>query len=293
MKKLLVLLLLVVALFFPAQTQAVGLEVTPPEYKVELAKDEKKKGYIDIQNLMGEEVNVKTSVQAFRQTDNNGSLVFFDDKNLQYGILLDLDQFKLGPGETMRMYFMVDGSKLPSGDLFGAIFFTTEPNKVGGVGQSVRLGTLLSITNGTPTGRQAEITRLETNFWQLGGTIKGLYSVRNTSDPEKNIGFYPDVRVSLSPFALERVLDSTLVFAGRERSNDFTLDIGSRFGIYSLKASYGDSSQKKLVFLATGYWLYVVMISLVAVVSFGTYWLIKKRKKRSNMSFGRKSRNIL
>ncbi len=290
MKKLMALLLLATVIFFPTDAHAVGLQVTPNEYKVELAKDEKKKGFIDVSNPLGEEVSVKTSVQAFEQTDNEGSLRFYDDKQIQAEVKLDLDQFKIGPGETMRMYFMVDGSKLTSGDVFGAIFFTTEPTKTGGVGQSVRLGTLLSITNGTPSDRRAEITALETSFWQFGQGIQGSYTVRNTTEVSKKTGFYPNVTISMNPFSLTEKHDSVLVFAGRERSNDFDLDIGNRFGLYVLKASYGDSSREELVFVATGYWRYVMGVLVPLGVATGVYFIRRRYKNRSRMNFSTRSK---
>lgn len=290
MSKWFVLLLLTVALLFPNEVHAVGLQVTPNEYKVTLKRDEKKKGFIDVHNPLGEEVSVKTSVQAFEQTDNEGSLRFYDDKDIQAGVLLDLARFKIGPGETMRMYFMVDGSKLPSGDVFGAIFFTTEPTKVGGVVQSVRLGTLLSVTNGEPSGRKAEITALKTSFWQLGQGIQGSYSVRNMAEDGQKTGFYPTVSISLNPFSLTQKHDSTLVFAGRERSNDFRLDTGSRFGLYVLKASYEDSVREELVFVATGYWKYIGGALLLSIIGAGVYLIRRWRKKRLRMSFSTSSR---
>lgn len=277
-----VLLALSVVCLLPLQVSAIGLGVTPPEYRVTLKAGEKKKGYIDISNPLGEDVKVTTSVQGFRQVDDAGTLQFFDDEKLQAGIQLDLNEFTLGPGEAMRMYFQVDGTKLPTGDVFGSIFFATTPaDNVSGVNQTVRLGTLLSITNGTPTARLAEITALKSSFWQLGDTVAGSYTVRNTADPSKTTGFYPTVTISLSPLYSSEQQTGKLVFAGRERSNDFSLEEGMpRLGFYLLKVSYGDSSQQQLVFVATGYWRYIGLALVLGVIGVGV-WLVLRHRSRN------------
>lgn len=288
MRKALLLFSLAVALLVSAQTGAVGLAAVPGEYRVELAQDEKKKGFIDVRNPLGEEVTVNVSVQGFRQANNEGNLEFFENPDLREGILVDLDSFSLKANETMRMYFMVDGTKLPKGDIFGAVFFTTKPVKQSGVSEAVRVGTLLSIVNGQPGERKAEVTELSSSFLQLNNELTGWYSIKNTSNNSARNGFYPRVDVSLNPFMVHKEQDSSLVFAGKERKNNFSLDIGSRLGLYSLKVKHGDSSREKLVFVATGFWRYVVAVAFLTIVA-GIVYIVRIlfRKKRSSMRFGK------
>jgi hypothetical protein len=167
-----------VAVIYAPTSSALGLKVAPLEYKTTLKKNERQVGIIDVSNPMGQTVHVRTSVQAFRQIDNNGGLQFYDDERTASGIKTDLGQFDLGPREALRMSFTIDGAKLPEGDVFAAIFFTTDlavPRS--GVGQLVRVGTILSIVNKTPGSRAAEITGFNAAFLQLSDTPRGTYKV--------------------------------------------------------------------------------------------------------------------
>jgi hypothetical protein len=245
---------------------ALSLKVAPLSYDVTLKKGEKQKGVVDISNPTGETVRVKTSTQAFRQVDDMGTLQFFDHEQVSEGVQLDLDGFELGPREAVRMYFQLDSTKLPTGDVFAAIFFTTEPlqPKVG-VGQAVRLGTLLSIVNGTPGARSADVTSLNTGFIQFDDVIRGSYAIKNTGDPVKTTGFYPEVNIGVSPFGEHRAEKGKLVFAGRTRQNTFELK-APWIGFYKVSAQYGASEQSKWIFVVHPWALIVLLIALASVV---------------------------
>lgn len=270
MKKYLVVLgCLVVGIFlWPQDVSALSLRVTPLEYRTELAKGEIKKGFIDISNPSAEKMIIKTSVQSFRQTDDIGSVQFFDSEQLSEGIRLDLDEFELGPREAVRMYFLIDGKKLPTGDVFGGIFFTTGPAKATiGTGQSVKLGTLLSIVNGTPGSRKAEVKAIKLPSFQFDTKIHGSYIIKNTGDSQTSTGFYPKVNLSLSPFGEKRSQTSKLVFAGRTRENTFTVN-APPFGFYNVKVAYGDSVQSKWIFIAHPGALAIAIIILAIAIAF-------------------------
>lgn len=255
---------------------ALSLKVAPLEYRTELRQGEKKKGFIDVSNPTSQNIVIKTSAQAFRQVDDNGSLQFYDSEQLSAGVLLDLDEFELGPREAVRMYFQLDGTKLPSGDVFGAIFFTTSPaTQPDGVAQAVRLGTLLSIVNGTPGARNAEVKSLNTSFIQLSDTITGNYAIKNTGDPAKTTGFYPQVKVGVWPFGEQRTERAKLVFAGRTRQNDVELK-APPFGFYKVSVGYGASEQSRWVFAARP----IALIILFVVVFVGVL-LLRSYKRHS------------
>ncbi len=263
-----------------APAHASGLKIAPLEYRTTLKSGEKQRGFIDVSNPSKETVRVSASTQAFRQTDDNGSLEFFDDAHVSAGILLDLDEFDLGPHEAVRMYFVLDGTRLPAGDVYGAIFFTTAPARYreSGVGQSIRLGTLLSITNGSPGSRKAEITKLNVPFLQLGDVIRGDYRIKNTGDSRASTGFYPKVKLSARLFGEERQNRAKLVFAGRTRQNDFELKTPP-FGLYRVTAGYGTSKQSAWVFVAHPIALIVLAVALVLG---GLILSLRHRKKRSS-----------
>lgn len=243
---------------------ALSLKMQPLIYQDNLAKGEKKKGFVDISNPTSTTVRLKTSIQAFRQTDDQGSLQFYDDKQVAAGIKPDLDEFELKSHEAIRMYFLIDGAKLPSGDVFGALFVSTEPENGVGATSSVRLGTLFTLTNGTPSAHNAAITDLQVPFWQFGDTVQGSYRIKNVAKAGESTGFFPTVTVAIKPFDQQVQQQGKLIFAGRERENTFQLT-SSRIGFYKVSVAYGNSRQSRLVFMITGYWRLLVL-SAVALV---------------------------
>ena len=226
-----------------------AVKVAPLSYNVELAEGQKKKGFIDVTNNQPVRVRFTFTVQAFKQINAQGDLQFFDDEKIKAGIALDYDTFEIEPNQTLRLAFLADGAKLPTGDSFGAIFATPAPQQGAGA-TAVRVGTILTIQNGTPAERSAEVTGLSVPFFQVGSAIKGTYAIKNTSDPRKSAGFMPNVELAINPIRKDVVNQSSLVFAGIERQNNFSIQT-NRFGFYRVTAAFGDSKQGAWVFYAT------------------------------------------
>lgn len=232
------------ALLSASSTYALGLKVAPLEYRTELKKGERQKGFIDISNPSGQTMVVEVSVRAFKQINDDGGLRFYDDAHVEAGIVPELDRFELGPREAIRAYFTIDGAKLPDGDVYAAVFFSTAPAQAkSGVGQQVRVGTLLSIVNRTPGERKAIVSALDIPFFQADDSIRGTYSIMNTGDHDG--GFYPDVIISAWPSNEKVRKKSGLVFGGHTRENPFTFEAG--FGIRRVTVSYGSSSRSQWV----------------------------------------------
>lgn len=257
-----------------AQVGALGLKVAPLEYKATLEQDERLQGFVDVSNPSGQTVNVQTTVQSFRQIDNDGGLQFFEDERISAGIKPELPSFELGPREAARIAFTIDSRVLPEGDVYAALFFTTEPRQpMGGVGQSVRVGTILSLVNKTPGARQAQVTGLDVPFLQFSDTVAGSYVIKNTG-PD-GTGFYPSVQLESWPGGQSKQVDSSLVFGGRERRNDVSLRLG--YGIHYVKAGYGDSEKGQWVALIAP-WMVAVGLLVLLVVS-AEIMLLKRRRK--------------
>jgi hypothetical protein len=239
----------------------------PLIYKDTLKQGEQKKGFVDISNPGASKLTLVTSVQAFKQIDDKGSLQFYNSPQVSAGIIPDLNEFELGPHEAIRMYFLIDGNNLPSGDVFGALFVSTKPSDTPGVGSAIRLGTLFALTNGTPTEHRAQVTSLSLPFWQFGDTIQGSYRIKNVAKAGESTGFFPDVTIAVKPFDQQTQQEGKLIFAGRERENTFELT-SSRVGFYKVSVAYGDSRQSRLVFMVTGYWR-LIMLAAIALILLG------------------------
>lgn len=261
---------------------ALALRVQPLSYKETIAQGEKKKGFIDITNPTGQTLNLVTSVQAFRQTDNNGSLEFYDEPKISAGITPDLNSFALKPGQTMRLVFQIDGTKLPQGDIFASLMVTNKPDQLGNFAQAVRVGTLLMLVNGTPGARQAAVTKLSVPFVQVGQAVSGSYTIKNTAPADTSSGFSPEVDVTLSPFTSSKKQTSSLLFAGRERSNEFSIS-ANRIGFYQVSVGFGASKQTSWVFIISPLWITIIvgLVLITIVIS----RIIKRR--RSTLSFSR------
>ena len=272
-----------VAVAFVSQANAVSLKVTPVEYRTTLKKNQAKKAFIDISNPTGETLTIKTSVQAFRQVDDNGGLKFYDDEFVSKGIKVGLKSFRLKAREAARMYFSVDGAKLPSGDVYAAIFFKTSlavPKN--GIGQQVQVGTLLSVTNGTPGKRQANVVDVSLSPIQFGDTIQGDYQIANTAPKGSGTGFYPDVSIDVWPGS-EQQQQGSLIFPGITRTNPFTYK-GAFPGFHRVSVGYDGQYINRWVLIAP-MWLYLLVgfIGFVIVMEVLLYkrrkWKHKRNKK--------------
>lgn len=258
---------------------ATSAKVQPLLYRDQLSKGEKKKGFIDVSNPTGQSVTYKTEVKAFRQIDDKGRLQFYDDAQISAGLIPDFQEFTLGPREAMRLYFLVDGTKLPSGDVMAALLVGAGSRSEGSVA-SAQVGTLFTLVNGTPGPRKAVVEKVNTSFVQFSETIRGSYRIKNPAASAQATGFTPTVLVSISPLTAQKLIESPLVFAGRTREKTFELD-SNRFGFYKMTVQYQDSKKSAWVFLVTGIWRWITVAMLVGLLLWVGY-RIRSQKQRPN-----------
>lgn len=260
-----------------------ALRVQPLQYRESLAPGERKKAHVDITNPAPQTVTVSLTVEGFKQIDDKGTLSFYADERLRSGIVLDFDQVEIPAYKTLRLYFVADGTKLPTGDIFAVIFAQTKPDAAVAT-PSVRVGTLLMLTNGSPGARQAVITSLNAPFVQFGDGIRGEVTVTNTAPAKSASGFFPTVTYSTWPFGPSGAIEGPLLYAGNSRV--VTLDRpSSQFGLYKLQVSYGDSSKEQWVMLVTGIWQWLVFVLLgvlAALVAASVWWVRRRRARRSS-----------
>ncbi len=260
-------------------SQALTLKIAPLSYQASLEQGEKQKGFVDIANPGAIPVVVKLHVQAFRQINDAGELEFYDNQQVSAGVQLDLNEVELGAHESLHLAFLLDGSKLPQGDVFAAILGTALiSGGQGGATQSVQVGTLISATNGTPLGHEAVITRFDTPFLQIGDNVDANITVKNTADPKRYTGFYPTISYEIWPFAKENV-QGPLIFAGRSR--DITLrQSGNYIGFVSVNVAAENNHQRKIIFVITGYWRWLSLLTLVALLA-GSSLFYRHRNRRA------------
>jgi hypothetical protein len=257
---------------------AIGLQ--PLQYAETLQKGERKQAFVDITNPSHQPTVVQFSVQGFKQIDDKGTLSFYSDEKISSAILLDYQEREIPAKKTLRLFFVVDGAKLPTGDVFAAIFAQTKP-KEGAGALSVRVGTLLILTNGTPSARRAEVTSFTTPLFHFAESITGEIKIKNTAPANTSSGFSPKVTVRMWPFGLDRAVQGPLVFAGNTRT--IKLDQPTNlFGIYKISASFDASAKDRWVILVTGVWRWILpLVFLVAVTGFVIYkFYIKPRQSR-------------
>lgn len=255
---------------------AVSLKISPLRYDTTLGPGEKKKGFVDITNPTGDTVHLKLSVQAFRQSGNSGGLEFYDNDSLSAGVILDYTEATLGARETLHLAFVLDATKLPSGDNFAAIFAASIPAEKGPAEQSVRVGTLLMITNGTQSAHTAVVQDLSGQLLQIGDGLHISFVVRNTGDSMLSTGFAPTISVKAWPY-VDDAVTGPLVFAGHSRDVEYVKN-GNYLGLLAIKVKTGDSEQVIYRFAVTGHWRFFLPFGIVVIGLL--VWLILIIKKR-------------
>ena len=267
------LAMIAVSLAAPEPASATALKVAPLEYRAVLTEDERQQGFIDISNPSTLSVEVDVAVQAFRQIDDDGGLQFYDDKQVAAAIQPERRALTLGGREAIRLFFTIDGGLLPKGDVYAAIFFTSEPSKAtAGIGQSVRVGTILSLINESPGERNATLTDFSMPLIQLSERATGTYRIKNNGKP--STGFYPTVSLTSWPGSQRKESQGSLIFGGRERTNDISFMLG--YGLHRVDIRYGDSSRSQWV-VTLAPWMIIVL--LLAVLIAGVELVLLRRRR--------------
>lgn len=245
-----------------------GIKVTPLKYEETLEVGEQKTGYVDVANPNDSAVLVRTSVEGFRQINNQGDLEFFEDERLEAGINIDLDQFELGPREAARIQFDVNTNNLPEGGVYAALFFETDAQEITGdissIGTTARVGTLLILQNGEGE-VSGEISELSIPFWQFGTSITGGLSFYN-EEGERAIGFNPALTMKITPWGERADQEGGLVLPGVTR--DFALERrGDYIGILpiTIHDDVTGHEASAWVFAVTGLWRFILPFLVLTI----------------------------
>lgn len=258
-----------------------SVKIQPLLQRDNLAQGEKKKGYVDITNPSEQAITLSFSVQGFKQIDDQGNLQFFDDEQIEKGVLLDLKQAELEPKDVLRLYFVLDGTKLPQGDVFVAIMASTKAQPGAGMSSAVsaRVGTLFVLTNGTPPSRNVKITDFSTPIVQLGDSVSAQLTIRNTDPVDATTGFFPEVELAVWPYINQKV-EGPLVFAGRSRQLTIN-QTGDYFGIIKFEASTGSSNASSYSLVITGFYRWLIPSVALALLVIGV--VVSQIKRLRNL----------
>lgn len=276
-----------IATFFlaaaPSTVHAQGLQIRPLLYNESLETGKTKKGFVDISNPADMSVTVDLSVEGFKQIDDKGNLQFFRSPDLEKGILLDLSEVSLKPKEAIRVYFLIDGSKLSAGDVLATIFASTKSDTVGAIGTSARVGTLLVLKNGTGGDPSLAITNFSPPFFIISQDISGSFQLKNTDTSAVATGFFPHISLELGPVApIKQTSVGPLVTSGITRTIPFYITT-SRIGFYKLSiVTDGNTHVSQWVFVITGWWRWVAtaIASIVAIFVAMVMYIKKRRRPR-------------
>jgi len=195
-------------------TYAAELRIQPAVVRDTIASNERKKGFVDIINPTGATIVVSLSVQAARQVDTQGNLAFFDDNRLKEGLRLDYEEVELRGHEALRLYYLVDTAKLPSGDVLAAIFATIKPQAEGAAVQALRVGTIVALSNSS-TKREVRLIDVKVPAFQFGDALTVDFSIKNTAPPMN--AFFPTISIETTPYGSQEV-SGPLVTAGNSRT---------------------------------------------------------------------------
>jgi hypothetical protein len=276
------LLMAPAALFSGSAEAAVpSLQVNPLEYQSTITGTDVRNGYVDVSNPTDTTINIQASVQGFRQDDLAGDLAFFQDSQVQQGIVLGLNQFTLGPRDAIRVTFSVDPTRLPKGGVYAAIFFrTVPPNQSSSssfITESANIGTLLLLQNG-PGKAVGSITKLTLPFWQFGAGLTGQGRYMNTNNTAVPIAFSPKLTSHIWPWGKGAQFTGPLVLPGSTRQFSLTRS-GSYFGLLPVSLTDQTTGQvvTSWVFACTGgYALGILFLVLFLGVIFA-YRLFRGR----------------
>jgi hypothetical protein len=264
---ILVVVMLMSVIVYGSVSYADTLEIAPAINKgIELAPGEKKKGFVDISNPTASTSRITLTVNAFKQSGDDGGLSFYSDERVAAGVKLDLDDFELGARETIRVYYLLDGTKLPQGAVFAAIFAQNNPKEGAGV-QTVRVGSLLSITNGSRALTTASISAVQAPLLQIGDGITITADVANKSTDPKATGVFPQLTYSLWPYQSTTV-EGPLVYQGITRSVEYRKP-GNYLGLIRASVSAGENTKSVYIIAIAGFWRWLLPIGVIVVVGLG------------------------
>lgn len=269
--------------YAPAAMAQASLQVNPLKYEDKLDSDKVRSGFIDVANPGDAAVQVRASVQGFRQADLDGNLEFFDSETFSRAIKPGLTDFEIGPRESIRVTFTVEPSKLPPGGVYAVIFFRTVPNAVPSsatsrIFESANIGSLLLLQNGPIGHATGQLDTFNLSFFQTARGIQGSIKYKNLSTDNPS-AIYPSFQVKTFPWGKPTTITGPFIMPGRSRRFDFEKP-GSYLGLIPLfltdKAT--NKTEVSWVLAATGRFSWLPPVLFASLITTLGYWIVAKHK---------------
>lgn len=278
MKRLALAIMTLAAILAPQGVHAAAsLKIAPLEYRGQLQVDKPQTGYVEVSNPGDATVTVEGEVQAFRQIGKDGGLQFYDDKDLEKAVVLEVKNFQLGPREAARIRFFISPNYVGRAGLYGAVLFHIAPPadafKGATIGTTVRVGTLLIMNIGDGV-QHAAMPHFDVSPIQLGDALSGTLEYANLGDDRKSIAFNPKFFIKGGLIGKTQSLNGPLVMPGSSRLIEIKRK-GSYIGFVPLevKDMSSTSAPKKTVwvFAITGYWRWLLPLIIFILFSIHRY----------------------
>jgi hypothetical protein len=233
------------------------VQVAPLMVRQDLAPGTVHQGYIDVANPTDSPLVLRTEVQAFRQADAAGTLVFYDSPAVTDAIQPELSEFSLGPRQALRLSYGVNAKRLPQGGTYAALFVRTATTPAQGIATAivpeVRAGTLLFLTVGKGS-RTGEVQSVHAPWLALGNrlTVKGTYA--NTGTAKQALAFAPSLSAGPAWGGARAEATGPFVFPGNARPFTVTLT-GEYLGLVPVTVQDELGNHRTTLTLAvTGRW---------------------------------------
>jgi hypothetical protein len=266
---------------WPESALASSLKVSPLKYQEIVPADKAKLGFVDVSNPTDSSQEIISEVQAFRQTNLEGDLEFYQDARIAEGIQVATKSFVLGPREAARIAFTIDPVKLGKGGAYGVIFFRTappvNPGSTSSIATSTKVGTLIILNVGSEIKAEGRIKFLKLPWLQLGKDgIKGTVEYANTASLAGAVAFNPTFQIKAAPWGKSQLLEGPLVMPGNTRRIDIAKP-GSYLGPVPLRVNdqVGGGRHTVWVLAATGFWPPVLLV-LFCLFGLAVFRLVKK-----------------
>jgi hypothetical protein len=258
-------LLLLHSAFATAHAEGTSLQQAPLIYRASLHAGSPQRGHIKVSNPTDAAITVQSQVQAIHQSGNQGELIFYDAPSLLPAITLSHEKVTINAHKSVDFNFLINPDKLPAGGVYAAIFFRTIPQtaaKSNAIQNSVRIGTLLLLQNGTTATAKGRITDFHVPWLTYGSRVNGTITYLNTG----SLALNPNLMLHAG-FTSPQTITGPYILPASLRI--FPVEItGNHLGLIhiTVDGSNPQTTSSRWLIAITGFWQWLLPILLLATI---------------------------